>query len=1157
MKIKDTLQRDPATHPLVNQGQARIADRTTDRERQELQGELSTFVCEGEYAEGIQRILASFLTCQSQTSQKAAWVSGFFGSGKSHLLKMLCHLWQDTAFPGGSTARGLVHVLPDEVRALLRELDTQGKRSGGVLAAAGALPGGTTDNVRLTVLAVLLRGAGFPEQYAQARFVLWLQERGFLGRVRTAVENAGKEWLAELNNLYVSGPVAKGVLGCDPDFAPSEAEARKSIREQFKQPTTDLTTIEFLSMVRQVLALKGKSGAFPCTALILDEVQQYIGSSPERSTLVTEVVEALSKQLDGQLIVVGAGQSALSEQPLLHKLLDRFTVRVQLSDTDVETVTRKVLLQKKPAAVTKVQQMLDQHDGEIARQLSETQIAVRSEDRETAVDDYPILPVRRRFWEQVFRTVDLAGTHSQLRSQLRIIHDAVAKTGERPLGAVVPADELYDALAPEMVNTGVLLRELNERITKIGADGTEPSRLRQRICGLIFLVGRLPRDGGADIGVRATASHLADLLVDDLSANNGALRDKVQAAIQTLVDDGVLMEVDDEYRLQTREGAEWDREYQNFRTKLNNDDVALQTERERFLYGRLSGVLDGIRVLQGKAKELRRLTVSRDSTPPVQGTEGLEVWVRDGWSNTEKGFVDEVRRAGSSGALIYIFVPKTDDADLRQAVVDAMAADRTLSKKGHPGSPEGQEARRAMESRQVAAVRRRDEVLSRITEYVKVFQGGGNERLEAGLAEKLRAAAEASLDRLFPRFGDADALASQWDAAIKRARDGADQPFQPVGYVGPIEAHPVCRQVLQSVGAGVSGTTIRKALRGSPYGWPQDAVDAALIALHRSQHLSATLNGQAVGFGQLDQSRIAKTEFRVEQVILTLQDLLTVRGVYKRAGVECKAGKVGEELAKAPEFIAALQRLRTSAAGDPPLPAPPAALLIDDLQDRSGNDLLMGVKEQAEELRAWIEAAKSTRQLAAERLPDWHVAERFAKHAANVTAGTEAVEQLESVRTERMLLGKTDRVAPLRARLAAVLREALGDVNQRRRQAHSTGLVALEGNDAWKELKKEDRARILADVQLVAPVPEDIGTDQALLAALDQQNLTARAAEADAVSGRVQRAVEAAARLLEPKVQTVALERATLRSDADVRAWLERQEKRLLAEVKKGPVLIS
>ena len=72
MKIKDILQRDPSTHPLVNQGQARITGHSNAKELDELRGELSTFVCEGQYAEGIQRILNSFLTDHSRTSQRAA-----------------------------------------------------------------------------------------------------------------------------------------------------------------------------------------------------------------------------------------------------------------------------------------------------------------------------------------------------------------------------------------------------------------------------------------------------------------------------------------------------------------------------------------------------------------------------------------------------------------------------------------------------------------------------------------------------------------------------------------------------------------------------------------------------------------------------------------------------------------------------------------------------------------------------------------------------------------------------------------------------------------------------------------------------------------------------------------------------------------------------
>ena len=130
MTIQELLQRDPS-RPLVNQGQARIADKRDERAMAELQAELRSFVCEGQYADGIARIVESFLKNLSHTSQQAAWVSGFFGSGKSHLLKMLAHLWVDTVFPDGSTARSLVPDIPDDLRSAFRELDTAGKRSGG------------------------------------------------------------------------------------------------------------------------------------------------------------------------------------------------------------------------------------------------------------------------------------------------------------------------------------------------------------------------------------------------------------------------------------------------------------------------------------------------------------------------------------------------------------------------------------------------------------------------------------------------------------------------------------------------------------------------------------------------------------------------------------------------------------------------------------------------------------------------------------------------------------------------------------------------------------------------------------------------------------------------------------------------------------------
>src|SRR5208283_4067774 len=160
MLNKELFQRDPSTSKLMNDGVAAVKDASTPQELETLRYELSHFVCEGQYKEGIIRILESYVSNINSASQPAAWISGFFGSGKSHLEKMLRHLWVDTAFPDtGDTARGLTH-LPAEVKELLKELDTLGKRYGGLHAAVGALPAGGGLNVRLAVLGIIFKSKG-------------------------------------------------------------------------------------------------------------------------------------------------------------------------------------------------------------------------------------------------------------------------------------------------------------------------------------------------------------------------------------------------------------------------------------------------------------------------------------------------------------------------------------------------------------------------------------------------------------------------------------------------------------------------------------------------------------------------------------------------------------------------------------------------------------------------------------------------------------------------------------------------------------------------------------------------------------------------------------------------------------------------------------
>ena len=157
MKNYELFRRDPKTANLVNDGQARILDASENpRATEMLRYELVHFVCEGQYAAGLERILGSFLTNLGSPAQRAAWVSGFYGSGKSHLLKMLCHLWTNTTFADGATARALAPDLPSDLVADLRELDNHGRRlGGGVFAVSGTMPEGSGESARLTVLGII------------------------------------------------------------------------------------------------------------------------------------------------------------------------------------------------------------------------------------------------------------------------------------------------------------------------------------------------------------------------------------------------------------------------------------------------------------------------------------------------------------------------------------------------------------------------------------------------------------------------------------------------------------------------------------------------------------------------------------------------------------------------------------------------------------------------------------------------------------------------------------------------------------------------------------------------------------------------------------------------------------------------------------------
>ena len=530
--------------------------------------------------------------------------------------------------------------------------------------------------------------------------------------------------------------------------------------------------------------------------------------------------------------------------------------------------------------------------------------------------------------------------------------------------------------------------------------------------------------------------------------------------------------------------------------------------------------------------------------------------MRDGWSTRPRETENDARRLGVEDPILHVHLPRKSADRLKDRIIGVEAARQVLDHYGTPTSPEGQEARDSMQSRQDLAAQERDDIIRDIIHSATVLQGGGSEIFGTNLGERLETGAEASLARLFHRFGDADH--GSWEAALRRARDGSDQPLQVVGWDGPTDGHPVAKKVLDAIGAGARGTAIHKKLKAAPYGWPQDALDSILIALHRDGHLRATRNGQPVPTGGLDQAGIKGAEFRPEKVRLTTTQRIALRGLFEKLDVRTRAGQ--EEI-RAPEFLDALVNLGHRAGGRPPLPATPDTTFVDNMKRLTGNEQLAEIHKSKDHLTRQIEAWTEIQERARGRTSMWDLATAFRRRAEDLPVTAKIGPELDAIQAQRSLLAESDPVRPLVATLATALREALTAMHSDLMRKIQAAGTTLAGDTTWSGLDTETQDAIRRRLRLDAPPALSVGTDGDLRSTLDTRPLSAWRSEIDAVDARIAQALDKAAEhLLKTKsdlhTTTIRVRRGTLADETAVREWLQEQEESLVEAVKNGPVIV-
>ena len=426
MLNRDVFQTAPKVYRIPNDGVAKISFPPAPGTLTEtLADELRTFITDGEFGRGLLRILESFRTGLGHGSQKAVWISGFYGSGKSHLAKMLCALWTDQPFLDGSKPSSLLPEPSAELIAELRALRAAGERHGGLHAAGGSLASGS-DDPKLATLGIVLQSVGLPIDFRAARVAFWLADEGILDGVCARL---GDRFDSSIRNFVLSTAFHQAVLAEKPSVAANPRDLSDRLKADFPQPP-EITVADLSSTVRRALLLNRKE--LPLTLVVLDEVQQFLKNDPDRILSIQDIAERFAADFDGRLLLVATGQQALNELQNLQKLLGRFQVRISLGEADMDAVIRKTVLRKSGQGSDEVRKMLNERAGEVSRQLRGSRVAHRAEDAADAILDWPLLPSRRRVWERILRVLDKSGMTGALRTQMAVALESARLVADRP-----------------------------------------------------------------------------------------------------------------------------------------------------------------------------------------------------------------------------------------------------------------------------------------------------------------------------------------------------------------------------------------------------------------------------------------------------------------------------------------------------------------------------------------------------------------------------------------------------------------------------------------------------------------------------------------------------------------------------------------------------
>lgn len=505
--------------------------------------ELDEYVVTKEIAKHLAKFYSNYAKgVDGDTTKMGVWISGFFGSGKSHFLKMISYLLANPSVGDKKAVDYFKGKIEDPM--LLAEMERVSKvETESILfnidSKSPVDNKGKEDAILKVFIKVFDEHRGLCETIpGVANMERMLIKDGNYEKFMDEFEKIrGFNWKERRNAFFLDKKYVAEAISKTMDI-PNE-DALDYLENLVVNYSSDIET--FAKEVKEYIDSKENNFHL---IFLADEIGQYIGNNGKLMLNLQTITEKLSSECKGKAWVIVTSQEKIDDvcnnvkEDDFSKIQGRFDTKLSMSSLSVDEVIKKRILEKKENSKILLSSIYKQESTTLKNIINfdgARKDLLCYSDEIDFIETYPFVPYQFKVLQSVFEQVRKHGNSGKHlsegeRSMLSAFKESVQLYGESDENLLIPFDIFYESIVEFLNPTITRVIDRAEHKNELLKDDKFSIRVLKLLFMLKYLNDELP----------ANIQNITTLMIDNINIDRAALKEQVEKSLiklenQTLI----------------------------------------------------------------------------------------------------------------------------------------------------------------------------------------------------------------------------------------------------------------------------------------------------------------------------------------------------------------------------------------------------------------------------------------------------------------------------------------------------------------------------------------------------------------------------------------------------------------------------------------------